>query len=150
MREGPGCLETRAFRILGAKGVVVIPKQDAPGQSRSRKVVPAIQQCPVLTQGSPLVSQSSMALMDMAIRCLFGKTREMAPICPPMWGCDAAACPQAPASAAPLSGLVVHLCGGCGYVGTAEREPDPPPPKWLRPTRGVRISLFRAGTRERQ
>jgi len=49
----------------------------------------------------------------------------------------------------PLSGLVVHLCGGCGYVGTAEREPDPPPPKWLRPTRGVRISLFRAGTRER-
>src|SRR6185295_3924992 len=50
----------------------------------------------------------------------------------------------------PLSGLVVHLCGGCGYVGTAEREPDPPPPKWLRPTRGVRISLFRAGTRERQ
>ena len=41
MREGPGCLETRAFRVLGAKGVVVIPKQDAPGQSRSRKVVPA-------------------------------------------------------------------------------------------------------------
>ena len=39
-----------------------------------------------------------MALMDMAIRCLFGKTRETAPICPPMWGCDAA-CPQAPASA---------------------------------------------------
>ena len=46
------------------------------------------------------MSQSSMALMDMAIRCLFGKTRETAPICPPMWGCDAAACPQAPASAA--------------------------------------------------
>ena len=50
----------------------------------------------------------------------------------------------------PLSGLVVHLCGGCGYVGTAEREPDPPPPKWLQPTRGVRYSLFRAGTRERR
>jgi hypothetical protein len=46
--------------------------------------------------------------------------------------------------ARPLSGLVVHLCGRCGYVGTAEREPDPPPPKWLRPTRGVRYSLFRA------
>ena len=63
---------------------------------------------------------------------------------PPMRGCDAA-CPQAP-PVRPLSGLVVHLCGGCGYVGTAEREPDPPPPKWLRPTRGVRYSLFRSRT----
>ena len=42
----------------------------------------------------------------------------------------------------PLSGLVVHLCGGCGYVGTSEREPDPPPPKWLRPTRGVEFPCF--------
>jgi hypothetical protein len=50
----------------------------------------------------------------------------------------------------PLSGLVVHLCGRCGYVGTAERKPDPPPPKWLQPTRGIRYSLFRAGTGERQ
>jgi hypothetical protein len=34
----------------------------------------------------------------------------------------------------PLSGLLVHLCGRCGYVGANEREPEPPPPKWLRPT----------------
>jgi hypothetical protein len=30
----------------------------------------------------------------------------------------------------PLSGLVVHLCGRCGYVEADEREPEPPPPKW--------------------
>ena len=29
-------------------------------------------------------------------------------------------------SVRPLSELVVHLCGWCGYVGTSEREPEPP------------------------
>jgi hypothetical protein len=40
----------------------------------------------------------------------------------------------------PLAGLVVHLCGQCRCVQTAEREPDPPPPKWLQLTRGLRHS----------
>src|SRR4029077_2610214 len=44
----------------------------------------------------------------------------------------------------PLSGLVVHLRGRCGYVGTAEREPEPPPPKWLQPKPGSRHSAFPA------
>ena len=42
----------------------------------------------------------------------------------------------------PLSGLVIHLCGRCGYVGASEREPEPPPPKWLQPKRGSRYSCF--------
>jgi hypothetical protein len=49
-----------------------------------------------------------------------------------------------------LLGLVVHLCGRCGYVETREREPEPPPPKWLQPKRGSRHSLFRATSRQRQ
>ena len=80
------------------------------------------------------------------VRCLFVKTRSRHP-CAPNAGMR---CARKLPPVRPLSGLVVHLCGGCGYVGAAEREPDPTPPKWLRPTRGVRYSLFRAGTRERQ
>ena len=82
------------------------------------------------------------------VRCLFGKTRRSAPLCPQCG--DAMRLARKLPPVRPLSGLVVHLCGRCGYVGTAEREPDPPPPKWLQPTRGVRYSLFRAGTRERR
>ena len=33
---------------------------------------------------------------------------------------------------------------------TSEREPEPPPPKWLQPKRGSRYSLFRAGSRQRE
>ena len=79
---------------------------------------------------------------------LVRKDPESAPLCPQCG--DAMRLARKLPPARPLSGLVIHLCGGCGYVGTAEREPDPPPPKWLQPTRGVRYSLFRAGTRERQ
>src|SRR6185369_7581749 len=78
-------------------------------------------------------------------RMLVPKEPETAPLCPQCG--DAMRLARKLPPVRPLSGLVVHLCGGCGYVGTAEREPDPPPPKWLRPTRGVRYSLFR---RERQ
>ena len=86
----------------------------------------------------------SCSLSSMLVR----KDPESAPLCPQCG--DAMRLARKLPPVRPLSGLVVHLCGGCGYVGTAEREPDPPPPKWLRPARGVRISLFRAGTRERQ
>ena len=72
---------------------------------------------------------------------LVRKDPETAPLCPQCG--DAMRLARKLPPVRPLSGLVVHLCGGCGYVGTAEREPDPPPPKWLRPTRGVRYSLFR-------
>ena len=67
---------------------------------------------------------------------LVRKDPETAPLCPQCG--DAMRLARKLPPVRPLSGLVVHLCGGCGYVGTAEREPDPPPPKWLRPTRGVR------------
>ena len=86
----------------------------------------------------------SCSLSSMLVR----KDPESAPLCPQCGDAMRLACKLPPVR--PLSGLVVHLCGGCGYVGTAEREPDPPPPKWLQPTRGVRYSLFRAGTRERR
>ena len=57
--------------------------------------------------------------------------------------------PQASASAAAVwAGR--PLMRRLRIVGTAERDPDPPPPKWLRPTRGVRDSLFRPAPRERQ
>ena len=90
---------------------------------------------------------AASAFCRALVRCLFGKTEVGTDM--PQCG-DAMRLARKLPPVRPLSGLVVHLCGGCGYVGTAEREPDPPPPKWLRPTRGVRISLFRAGTRERQ
>ena len=69
---------------------------------------------------------------------LVRKDQETAPLCPQCG--DAMRLARKLPPVRPLSGLIVHLCGGCGYVGTAEREPDPPPPKWLQPTRGVRYS----------
>ena len=93
---------------------------------------------------SALAACPSCSLSSMLVR----KDPESAPLCPQCG--DAMRLARKLPPVRPLSGLVVHLCGGCGYVGTAEREPDPPPPKWLQPTRGVRYSLFRAGTRERR
>src|SRR4029077_8730772 len=52
------------------------------------------------------------------VRCLFGKTRSRHP-CAPNAGMR---CARQLPPMRPLSGLVVHLCGGCGYVGAAERE----------------------------
>jgi hypothetical protein len=49
---------------------------------------------------------------------------ETAPLCPQCG--DAMRLARKLPPVRPLSGLVVHLCGRCGYVGTAEREPDPP------------------------
>ena len=91
-----------------------------------------------------LMQRPSCSLSSMLVR----KDPESAPLCPQCG--DAMRLARKLPPVRPLSGLVIHLCGGCGYVGTAEREPDPPPPKWLQPTRGVRYSLFRAGTRERR
>ena len=76
------------------------------------------------------------------------KDPETAPPCPQCG--DAMRLARKLPAVRPLSGLVVHLCGRCGYVRTAEREPDPPPPKWLQPKRVVRYSLFRAGAQERR
>jgi ribosomal protein S27AE len=73
---------------------------------------------------------------------------ETAPLCPQCG--DAMRLARKLPQVRPLSGLVVHLCGRCGYVGTREREPEPPPPKWLQPKRGSRYSLFRATSRQRQ
>jgi hypothetical protein len=75
---------------------------------------------------------------------LVRKDPETAPLCPQCG--DAMRLARKLPPVRPLSGLVVHLCGRCGYVGTADREPEPPPPKWLRPQRGTRYSLFRAGS----
>jgi ribosomal protein S27AE len=72
---------------------------------------------------------------------------ETAPLCPQCG--DAMRLARKLPAVRPLSGLVVHLCGRCGYVQIAEREPDPPPPKWLQPKRGARYSQFGAGTQER-
>ena len=102
------------------------------------------------------VSGEAKMLSALAMQCpscspksmLVRKDPETAPLCPQCG--DAMRLARKLPAVLPLSGLVVHLCGGCGYVGTAEREPDAPPLKWLRPTRGVRYSLFPAGTRERQ
>jgi hypothetical protein len=69
------------------------------------------------------------------VQCSFGKNRRRhrsAPQCG-----DAMRLARKLPPVRPLAGLVVHPCGRCGYVGAAEREPDPPPPKWLRPTRGA-------------
>ena len=79
---------------------------------------------------------------------LLRKEPEAAPLCPECG--DAMRLARKLPSVRPLSGLVVHLCGRCGYVGTSEREPEPPPPKWLQPKRGSRYSLFRATSRQRQ
>jgi ribosomal protein S27AE len=73
---------------------------------------------------------------------------EGAPLCPECG--DAMRLARKLPPVRPLSGLVVHLCGRCGYVGASEREPEPPPPKWLQPKRGSRYSLFRAGSRQRE
>jgi len=81
------------------------------------------------------------------VRCLFGKTRSRHP-CAPNAGMRCGL----PASS--------RQCGRClGWSSTyaeaadtsepPNASPIPPPPKWLQPTRGVRYSLFRAGTRER-
>lgn len=93
---------------------------------------------------APAAQCPSCSPSSMLVR----KDPETAPLCPQCG--DAMRLARKLPPARPLSGLVVHLCGRCGYVGTAEREPDPPPPKWLQPTRGVRYSLFRTRTRERQ
>jgi hypothetical protein len=65
---------------------------------------------------------------------LVRKEPETAPSCPQCG--DAMRLARKLPPVRPLSGLVVHLCGGCGYV-RAHREPEPPPPKWLRPQRGT-------------
>jgi hypothetical protein len=67
---------------------------------------------------------------------LVQKDPETAPLCPQCE--DAMRLARKLPPVRPLSGLVVHLCGRCRYVGTADREPEPPPPKWLRPQRGTR------------
>src|SRR4249920_906027 len=95
-------------------------------------------------QGAGLIAHTPCGYEQM----LVPKEPETAPLCPQCG--DAMRLARKLPPVRPLSGLVVHLCGRCGYVETADREADPPPPKWLRPMRGVRYSLFRAGTREGQ
>jgi ribosomal protein S27AE len=76
---------------------------------------------------------------------LVRKDLETAPLCPQCG--DAMRLARKLPPVRPLGGLVVHLCGRCGYVGAREREPDRPPPKWLQPQRNARYSLFRAGSK---
>jgi hypothetical protein len=53
---------------------------------------------------------------------LVRKDPETAPLCPQCG--DAMRLARKLPPVRPLAGLVVHLCGRCGHVGTAEREPD--------------------------
>ena len=119
-----GCRASRADQVLlritpsfSARGAAVLGCRAARSGNALRT---GCMQCP------------SCSLSSMLVR----KDPESAPLCPQCG--DAMRLARKLPPVRPLSGLVVHLCGGCGYVGTAEREPDPPPPKWLRPTRGVR------------
>jgi hypothetical protein len=73
---------------------------------------------------------------------LVRKGLETAPLCPQCG--DAMRLARKLPPVRPLAGLVIHLCGRCGYVGASERESEPPSPKWLQPKRGSRYSLFRA------
>ena len=125
-----GCRASRADQVL----LPITPSFSAPGAAcRAARAE--------LHSALAAYNVRHAHLSSMLVR----KDPESAPLCPQCG--DAMRLARKLPPVRPLSGLVVHLYGGCGYVGTAEREPDPPPPKWLRPTRGVRYS---AGTRERQ
>src|SRR6478735_10790393 len=104
----------------------------------------ALTRCGIPLQDAGLCPPGGADRPSMLVR----QEPETAPLCPQCG--DAMRLARKLPPVRTLSGLVVHLCGQCGYVGTSQREPDPPPPKWLQPTRGVRYSLFRAGTRERR
>ena len=77
---------------------------------------------------------------EASAQMLVRKEPETAPLCPQCGDAMQLARKLPPLRL--LSGLVVHLCERCGYVGASDREPEPPPPKWLQPKRGSRYSLF--------
>ena len=78
---------------------------------------------------------------------LVRKEPETAPLCPQCG--DAMRLARKLPSLRVLAGIVVHLCGRCGYVEASQRERKPPPPKW-RPTRGERYPSSRASSRQDQ
>ena len=85
---------------------------------------------------------------EASAQMLVRKEPETAPLCPQCGDAMRLARKLPPLRL--LSGLVVHLCERCGYVGASDREPEPPPPKWLQPKRGSRYSLFSRPSRQRQ